>query len=81
MKSVFRPLSFVLAVAAATAAADGFFDPPAPAPERVAALDPLCARLETLGMPAVPPGSPSSLDFCFAPSAPSTHAEQQCLAS
>ncbi len=37
------------------ARADGFFDPPAPPPERVAALDALCARLEALGMPAVPP--------------------------
>lgn len=37
------------------ARADGFFDPPAPPPERVAELDALCARLEALGMPAVPP--------------------------
>ena len=37
------------------ARADGFFDPPVPPPERVAALDALCARLEALGMPAVPP--------------------------
>jgi len=35
--------------------ADGFFDPPPPSAERVAALDALCERLEALGMPAVPP--------------------------
>ena len=35
--------------------ADGFFDPPPPSAERLAALDALCERLEALGMPAVPP--------------------------
>lgn len=50
-----RLLLLLLAVAAASAAADGFFDPPPPPPERVAELDALCARLEALGMPAVPP--------------------------
>lgn len=54
MKRHLLPL-LLLAAAAATAAADGFFDPPPPPPERVAELDALCARLEALGMPAVPP--------------------------
>lgn len=35
----------------------------------------------SIGLPAVPPGSPSSLDFCFSADSPSTHAEQLCLAS
>ena len=50
-----KRLALLLPLLALAARADGFFDPPAPAPERVAALDALCARLEALGMPAVPP--------------------------
>ncbi len=45
----------VLAASAATAVADGFFDPPEPTPERRAELDALCSRLEALGLPAIPP--------------------------
>ena len=50
-----KRIILLLPLLALAARADGFFDPPAPAPERVAALDALCARLEALGMPAVPP--------------------------